>query len=84
LLGRRGVRFRNTFFLPLVYVMLSIARENTIIFNDEYLKYQDVIDTIQLRLQKDIKLLGYDSDDLKDALDYVSDRGGSWLKILGL
>jgi hypothetical protein len=57
--------------------MLSIARENTIIFNDEYLKYQDVIENIQQRLQRDIKLFGYESDDLKDALDYIDDRGKS-------
>lgn len=67
-----GLVFCN---IPSFFVMLSIARENNIIFNDEYLKYQDVIDSIQQRLQKHIELLGYDSDDLKDALDYVNDRG---------
>lgn len=55
--------------------MLSVARENSILFNDEYLKYQPSIANIQQRLERDITLLGFDLQDKQDALEYASDRG---------
>lgn len=55
--------------------MLRIARETSILFNDEYLNYQPTITNVQERLQKDIQLLGLDADDYKDAVDYSNDRG---------
>ncbi|KAI8389460.1 CRAL-TRIO domain-containing protein [Blakeslea trispora] len=54
--------------------MLTIAKENTIIFNDEYIKYQPLIDTVQRRLENDIDLFGYDLADRQDALEYAHDR----------
>ncbi|RCH99823.1 hypothetical protein CU098_009057 [Rhizopus stolonifer] len=54
--------------------MLSIAKENTVLFNDEYLQYKDTITNIQTRLQKDIELLDYDLADRQDALEYANDR----------
>ncbi|KAG1106262.1 hypothetical protein G6F42_016821 [Rhizopus arrhizus] len=54
--------------------MLSIARENSILFNDEYLKYQPSIANIQQRLERDIQLLGFGFTDKQDALEYASDR----------
>lgn len=55
--------------------MLRIARETGILFNDEYLNYQDSIRNVQQRLQRDIELLGLETDNLIDALDYANDRG---------
>lgn len=55
--------------------MLTISRETTILLNDEYLKYQDTITSIQQRLQKDIQLLSLDQSELKEALEYSKDRG---------
>lgn len=55
--------------------MLSVARENSVLFNDEYLKYQPSIANIQQRLERDIQLLGFDFTDKQDALEYASDRG---------
>ncbi|KAK4519259.1 uncharacterized protein ATC70_009491 [Mucor velutinosus] len=54
--------------------MLSVARENSILFNDEYLKYQPSIANIHQRLERDIPLLGFDIQDKRDALEYASDR----------
>lgn len=58
-----------------LYAMLSIARETGILFNDEYLKYQQSITNVQQRLEKDIQLLGFDFQDKQDALEYINDRG---------
>ena len=55
--------------------MLNIAKETAIIFNDEYIKYQPLISTIEARLEKDIELLQYNRDDRQDALDYAHDKG---------
>lgn len=59
--------------------MLTIARETNILFNDEYIKYNDLIDNVQQRLQKDIQMLELNADGLKDAMDYSKDRG-KWSK----
>lgn len=55
--------------------MLSIAKENSILFNDEYLKYQQSITNVQQRLERDIQLLGFDFQDKQDALEYANDQG---------
>ncbi|CEP07334.1 hypothetical protein [Parasitella parasitica] len=55
--------------------MLSIAKENGILFNDEYLEYQQSITHIQQRLEDDIQLLDFGLQDKQDALEYASDRG---------
>jgi uncharacterized UPF0160 family protein len=55
--------------------MLTVARETTILFNDEYLKYQDSITNIETRLQKDIGFLDFESEDHYDAIEYIKDRG---------
>jgi hypothetical protein len=55
--------------------MLTVARETSILFNDEYLNYQDSISNVQRRLQEDIELLGLEPTDLVDALDYSNDKG---------
>ncbi|KAI9473912.1 MAG: CRAL-TRIO domain-containing protein [Benjaminiella poitrasii] len=54
--------------------MLSIARENSVLFNDEYLKYEAEITTVQKRLYKDINLLDFDMIEREDAIDYINDR----------
>ncbi|KAI8636488.1 CRAL-TRIO domain-containing protein [Parasitella parasitica] len=54
--------------------MLSIAKENSILLNDEYLEYQQSITHIQQRLEKDVQLLGFDLQDQQDALEYAADR----------
>lgn len=59
--------------------MLTIARETNILFNDEYIKYNELIDNVQQRLQKDIQMLELNADDLKDAMNYSKDRG-KWSK----
>jgi hypothetical protein len=55
--------------------MLTVARETSILFNDEYINHNDLIDNVQQRLQKDIQLLELNAADLKDAMDYSKDRG---------
>lgn len=55
--------------------MLTISRETSILLNDEYLKYGDIITTIQKRLQNDIELLGLEASELKKAMEYSKDRG---------
>lgn len=55
--------------------MLTVARENTILFNDEYFQYRDSITNIEQRLQKDISLLDFESQDHDDAIEYSKDRG---------
>lgn len=55
--------------------MLRVARETSVLFNDEYLNYQSSILNVQERIQKDIELLQLDADDYKDAVDYCNDRG---------
>lgn len=55
--------------------MLTIARETNELFNEEYINYQFEISTVQERLTRDVELLGLDSDDYKDAMDYVQDKG---------
>jgi hypothetical protein len=69
----------DLYFLPiplfLSLIMLRVAKETSILFNDEYLNYQESISKVQERLQKDIQLLGLDSDNYKDVMDYSNDRG---------
>lgn len=55
--------------------MLRVARETSILFNDEYLNYQPSIQKVQERIQKDIELLQLEADDYKDAVDFCNDRG---------
>lgn len=55
--------------------MLTIAKETNILFNEEYIQHQTEIINIQKRLEQDIQILGFDSNDYKDALDYVQDKG---------
>ncbi|GAA5799638.1 hypothetical protein HPULCUR_005054 [Helicostylum pulchrum] len=54
--------------------MLTIAKETNILFNEEYIQHQTEIINIQKRLEQDIQILGFDSNDYKDALDYVQDK----------
>lgn len=61
--------------------MLTVARENSILFNDEYLKYQDSITNIETRLEKDVLLLDFDSQDYDDTIDYIKDRGNKAAKL---
>lgn len=55
--------------------MLTVARETSILFNDEYINHNDLIDNVQQRLQKDIQMLELNAADFKDAMDYSKDRG---------
>lgn len=56
--------------------MLTIAKQNIILLDDEYSNYRELIENVQRRLRKDIELLGFDDDtDMSDAIDFVDDKG---------
>ncbi|KAI8979227.1 hypothetical protein BDF20DRAFT_489107 [Mycotypha africana] len=54
--------------------MLSVAKQNSILINDEYLKYQPLIANVQQRLINDVELLGFNFEDKKDTIDYINDK----------
>src|SRR6478735_12074878 len=56
--------------------MLTIAKQNNILLEDEYLTYQELINNVQQRLKRDIELLEFEqTTDIEDALEFVNDKG---------
>ncbi|KAG1141285.1 hypothetical protein G6F37_008438 [Rhizopus arrhizus] len=55
--------------------MLTIAKQNNILLEDEYLTYQELINNVQQRLKRDIELLEFEqTTDIEDALEFVNDK----------
>lgn len=72
--GRFGGK--GFFFLYFFFSMLTIAKQNIILLDDEYSNYRELIENVQRRLRKDIELLGFEDDtDMSDAIDFVDDKG---------
>lgn len=72
-LGGKGLFFLYFFFF---FSMLTIAKQNIILLDDEYSNYRELIENVQRRLRKDIELLGFEDDtDMSDAIDFVDDKG---------
>lgn len=68
-----GVKF---FLFFISFDMLTIAKQNNILLEDEYLTYQELINNVQQRLKRDIELLEFEqTTDIEDALEFVNDKG---------
>ena len=55
--------------------MLTVVREATLLFNQEYIHHADTISRIQQRMINDIRQMKLEPTELKDALNYAKDDG---------